>query len=260
MKKIKKKKRKFNPKKFIKNWSIILGVIFVIVMLTSKKEDNKTEKQTQETVATAEDNNNNVLTVELENPEVNNQNADWNLILVNKDHKIPEDYKVELQSVETKHKVDSRIVESLEKMLEDARKQGLKPLICSSYRTTEAQTMLFQQKRNQFMKLGSNQEEAEEKASYWVTLPRTSEHEIGLAVDIVSLDYQVLDQKQESTPLQKWLIEHCAEYGFILRYPTHKNEITKVNYEPWHYRYVGVEVAREIQEKGICLEEYLNIM
>lgn len=258
MKKIKRKKRKFNPKKFIKNWSIILGVVLVIVMLTNQKKDNQLEKQTQETGATVEGNN--VLTVELENPEANNQNTEWNLILVNKDHKIPENYQFELQSVETKHKVDSRIVEPLEQMLSDARKQGLKPLVCSSYRTSQAQTILFEQKRNQFMKLGSNQAEAEEKASYWVTLPRTSEHEIGLAVDIVSLDYQVLDQKQESTPLQKWLIEHCAEYGFILRYPTHKNEITKVNYEPWHYRYVGVEVAREIQEKGLCLEEYLNVM
>ncbi len=114
MKKVKKKKRKFNPKKFIKTWSIIIGVILIVVMLTNQKKD-KQEEKTQETIATVEDNNNKVLTVELENPETSNQKTDWNLILINKDHKIPENYEFELQDIETKHKVDTRIVEPLKR-------------------------------------------------------------------------------------------------------------------------------------------------
>ena len=85
-----------------------------------------------------------------------------------------------------------------------------------------------------------------------------SEHELGLAVDIVSAEYQILEEEQENTPEQQWLMEHCQEYGFILRYPEYKQDLTGVGYEPWHYRYVGVEAAREIMAQGICLEEYLS--
>ena len=87
--------------------------------------------------------------------------------------------------------------------------------------------------------------------------PGTSEHQAGLAVDIVSVEYQVLDEGQEDTPLQQWLMAHCWEYGFILRYPTDKSDLTGVGYEPWHYRYVGEEAAKAVTEQGICLEEYL---
>ena len=93
----------------------------------------------------------------------------------------------------------------------------------------------------------------------WVARPGTSEHQTGLAVDIVDTSYQILDEGQENTPVQQWLMAHCAEYGFILRYPTDKSEITGVGYEPWHYRYVGVEAAREIMANGLCLEEYLAL-
>ncbi|MCI8383288.1 MAG: M15 family metallopeptidase [Clostridia bacterium] len=83
---------------------------------------------------------------------------------------------------------------------------------------------------------------------------------MGLAVDIVSDRYQTLDKKQENTPVQKWLMEHCVDYGFILRYPTYKKDTTKINYEPWHYRYVGVENAKFMQEKNFCLEEYIEYL
>ena len=89
--------------------------------------------------------------------------------------------------------------------------------------------------------------------------PGTSEHQAGLAVDIVDRSYQVLDHRQETTAVQQWLMAHCAEYGFILRYPSDKSELTGVGYEPWHYRYVGTEAAQAIMERGICLEEYLEI-
>ena len=96
------------------------------------------------------------------------------------------------------------------------------------------------------------------EAATVVAKPGTSEHQIGLALDIVSYDYQELDDEQMNTPEQKWLMEHCWEYGFILRYPQDKAAITGIIYEQWHYRYVGKEAAKEIYEQDLTLEEYLQ--
>ena len=109
------------------------------------------------------------------------------------------------------------------------------------------------------MDQGDLREEAEKQAAIWVAPPGTSEHQLGLAVDIVAESYQLLDRHQEKTAEQQWLMEHCSEYGFILRYPTDKSEMTGIGYEPWHYRYVGREAAEEIMRRGICLEEYLDL-
>jgi len=182
----------------------------------------------------------------------------WNLLLVNSTHFLPENFKVELTKVNDSHCVDSRIYDDLTKMLNDAKAIGLSPIICSSYRTMEKQTSLFNNEVSSYISSGCSQQEAEKEAGRWVAIPGTSEHQTGLAVDIVASSYQILDKKQEQTAEQKWLMEHCAEYGFILRYPTDKSEITKIGYEPWHYRYVGKDIAKEIMEKGICLEEYLE--
>ena len=89
--------------------------------------------------------------------------------------------------------------------------------------------------------------------------PKTSEHQLGFAVDIVSINNQRLDHSQEKTAEQQWLIQNSWRYGFILRYPTRKNDITKVGYEPWHYRYVGKKHAKKINELGVCLEEYVKM-
>lgn len=93
-----------------------------------------------------------------------------------------------------------------------------------------------------------------------MAVPGTSEHQTGLAVDLVASSYQVLDRKQEQTAEQKWLMEHCWEYGFILRYPSDKSAVTGIGYEPWHYRYVGRETSKAIQDSGLCLEEYLTAL
>lgn len=181
----------------------------------------------------------------------------WNLILVNGDHPLPEDFQVpELTQLANGHAFDSRAYEALQNMLEAARADGLHPLICSSFRTWEKQNSLFTRKVNRYLEQGYSLQEAETMAAHWVARPGTSEHQTGLAVDIVDISYQLLDEQQEQTPVQRWLMEHCAEYGFILRYPKDKSDLTGVGYEPWHYRYVGEEAAREIMEQGICLEEY----
>ena len=91
-----------------------------------------------------------------------------------------------------------------------------------------------------------------------VALPGTSEHGLGLALDLISNQYSELDEKQAETKEAKWLEENCYKYGFILRYPPEKTAETGIIYEPWHYRYVGQEAAKEIMESGVTLEEYLE--
>ena len=125
--------------------------------------------------------------------------------------------------------------------------------------------VLYQQQREVFnttmqdwIVQGYGPMDAYDETKKSVAVPGTSEHATGLAVDIIASDYEELDEAQGDTPEQKWLMEHWAEYGFILRYPPEKADVTGIIYEPWHYRYVGKEAAKEITEKGLTLEEYLE--
>ena len=182
---------------------------------------------------------------------------DWQLLLVNPWNEMPEDYEVTLKALPDGQKVDERAYDDLNAMLEACRDAGLRPKICSSYRTQAKQTYLYNNKITRLRNAGYSKAAALEEAGRWVARPGTSEHQLGLALDIVSSSYQALTKKQEKTAEQKWLMEHCWEYGFILRYPSDKSEITGIGYEPWHYRYVGREVALAVRESGLCFEEYL---
>ena len=187
------------------------------------------------------------------------QEADWNLLLVNPWNTLPEDFSVELVTLASCGlKVDKRIRTDLNEMFSACQAAGLRPLICSAYRTQAVQTRLYNNKISRLRAAGYSRESAVEEAGRWVAVPGTSEHQTGLALDIVSSSYQALTKKQETTAEQKWLMEHCWEYGFILRYPSDKSEITGINYEPWHYRYVGKEAALAMRDSGQCLEEYLE--
>lgn len=188
----------------------------------------------------------------------NSVNDDELLTLVNYENTIPENWKVDLIHLNNGQSVDRRIYKDLIDMLQAAKKEGLNPLICSSYRTYEKQEDLYQNKVKKYLNQGYSKTEALDKAAFWVARPQTSEHQLGLAVDIVSLKNQRLDHQQENTAEQHWLIQNSWKYGFILRYPTNKNNITKVGYEPWHYRYVGKVHAKKIKELGVCLEEYIE--
>lgn len=182
---------------------------------------------------------------------------DWQLLLVNAWHKLPEDYHVELKTLANGLQVDARIYDDLNAMLTNCREAGLEPIVCSAYRTEDTQTRLYRNKVSRLLSAGWSRDTVEQEAARWVAPPGTSEHQTGLALDIVSADYQLLDEQQAQTPEQQWLMAHCWEYGFVLRYPTDKCAVTGIGYEPWHYRYVGKEAAREMQQKGLCLEEYL---
>lgn len=185
------------------------------------------------------------------------EDAPWNLILVNRWNPLPEDHSITTTQLRNGQAVDERCYDDLQAMLDACRADGLSPVVCSSYRTWEKQETLYNNLVNKLIAQGYSEGDAKEAAGKEIAVPGTSEHQSGLAVDIVDLSYQILDSAQEDTPVQKWLIEHCWEYGFILRYPNGKSELTGIIYEPWHYRYVGKEAAKEITEAGLCLEEYL---
>lgn len=180
------------------------------------------------------------------------------LVLVNPWNAIDEDYTPELSTVEDGYRVDRRCADALTKMLFDCREAGHFPVICSAYRTQEYQQELFDKKIQRIVATGVSRADAPAIAARSVAVPGTSEHQLGLAVDLIDYFYTNLDEGQERTGTQKWLMEHCADYGFILRYPNGSSEITGIIYEPWHYRYVGKTVAREITDAGITFEEYLQ--
>ena len=182
----------------------------------------------------------------------------WNLILVNPWNPLPENYSFTKKELSNGHAVDERCYPDLQAMMDACRAAGNSPVICSSYRSYEKQQSLYQNKVNRLAAQGYSQEKAREEAAKAVALPGTSEHQLGLAVDIVDIANQNLDSSQENTAVQQWLMEYSWEYGFILRYPNDKSDITGIIYEPWHYRYVGKEAAAEIYQQGLCLEEYLE--
>ena len=183
------------------------------------------------------------------------------LILVNPWNPVPEDYETELSwvsSYDRSFQVDARCAEELMQMLEDCQAAGNHPYICSAHREHAYQEMLFSNKIDRLLGEGVWPSEVREVAAQSVALPGTSEHELGLAVDIIDLYYPYLNQEQEKTETQKWLMENCWKYGFILRYPNGTSDITGIIYEPWHYRYVG-PFAQEITQRGITLEEYIQL-
>ena len=181
----------------------------------------------------------------------------WKLVLVNPWNPLPENYTVQTVTLQNGLQVDERCYPDLQAMMDACRADGLTPVICSAYRTQEVQESLYQQEVGRYLDKGYDQDAAEAEAGKSVAVPGTSEHQLGLAVDIVDIDHQLLDESQENTEVQKWLMAHSWEYGFILRYPTGKSEITGIIYEPWHYRYVGRDDAKQIHALGVCLEEYL---
>ena len=180
------------------------------------------------------------------------------LTLVNPWNKLPEDWTVDLVTLSDGHKVDSRCYEALQEMMDACRAAGNSPLICAAYRTEETQQGLYDNKVQRLRDSGMSEEEAKAEAAKTVALPGTSEHQLGLAVDLVDANMQDLTSAQESTETQKWLMANSWRYGFIHRYPNGKTDITGIIYEPWHYRYVGKDAAQEIFNRDITLEEYLG--
>lgn len=180
------------------------------------------------------------------------QAEEWNLVLVNSKNSLPENYDIELTKLSNGVCVDERIYPPLQQMFDDARSQGVNPTVREGFRTRDDQKEIMKNRINKYISEGYSKSEAKRKAGEEVALPGTSEHELGLAVDINA------GEGSSSEQVYSWLSENAHKYGFILRYPSGKEEITGIEYEPWHYRYVGKEAAKEINKKQITLEEYLK--
>ena len=176
---------------------------------------------------------------------------DWKLLLVNADHPLPEGFTVTLKQLRNGQAVDERIYPELQQMFDDARKAGIYPLINESFRTAERQQEILDKYIAKYKAEGLSQEAAEAKALTVVAVPGTSEHQLGLALDIIA------EYDSDNTATWNWLRDNSWRYGFILRYPADKEAVTGITYEAWHFRYVGVPTAQEITESGLCLEEYL---
>lgn len=179
--------------------------------------------------------------------------GEWNLILVNKNHKIPYNYSPELIELSNGEKVDARIYPDLQKMFDDARAAGLQLFVRDGYRTGDEQKAIMNDKIAAYETEGYSKKEAKALAKTYVAEPGTSEHELGLSVDI-----NAESSAASQDAVYEWLDENAYKYGFIKRYPADKTDITGIDNEPWHYRYVGYEAAKEMKEQNLCLEEYLK--
>jgi D-alanyl-D-alanine carboxypeptidase len=185
--------------------------------------------------------------------------ADPLLVLVNKEVALGEDYDADLRSIcNGRLKASGALYEDLCAMLSDAGNAGYEYWIASAYRSRERQQELVDEDVEALMQKGYSYEDALAE-TYRETMPAGhSEHETGLALDILCSGNTDMDVSQADEPGNKWLLEHCSEYGFILRYPAAKEAVTGIAYEPWHFRYVGKEAAQYIMERGMVLEEYVS--
>lgn len=257
-------KRRKNKRKKLVRYFILFAIVLLSIVAIYQGDfmgvinnkiigdisNNKTEEVTATVTPTAADTH-----VVKTNDDINEkkQDLDWKLILVNAWNAMPDNYTVNLMTLQNDYQVDERIYPELQKMFDDARNEGIYPLIVSAYRTKAKQQSLYNDKVNEYVGQGYKRKEAENLANGWVALPGYSEHQVGLALDINAEADKCTDEKVYS-----WLNKNSYKYGFIMRYPPQKSNITGSNYEPWHYRYVGKEAAQAIYQQGICLEEYLK--
>lgn len=188
-----------------------------------------------------------------ENPKEATLENGWELILVNDDNCVPEYYKPHLITLSNGEQIDERIYPDLQKMFDDMRTLGHRPMVVSGYRSAEEQESILNNKVQEYINQGYMKIVAEEMALQWVAQPGTSEHQLGIAVDI-NPDYAVT----KGWGFYEWLLSNAHKYGFINRYPADKVEITGISNERWHYRYVGKEVAEIMYEENLCLEEYIE--
>lgn len=191
--------------------------------------------------------------------------TDFNLILLGpqEENKIETELSFEKTKFDTQY-VDSRAASAYEAMCNAALEEGITLYLRSGYRSIETQRTNYNASIQRNMDAGYSEAEAIEMTNMYYTVPGHSEHHTGLAFDIITPEYHneiyTLDDRFADTAAYVWLREHASEYGFILRYPKEKEELTQIAFEPWHYRYVGVEHAKYIEENGLCLEEYIDLL
>ena len=229
---------------------LLAAALYLVLLMPQNARDEQGRMQQPAETAVEE-------TAEVEISEQQKKETDlpdididsWEYVLVNAEHSIGE-YAPELGEFEGQ-KLDQRILEPMQSFVAGARAEGLSVFLSSGYRGYEEQQYLFNRKVEQY---------GEEQAATIVSRPGTSEHQTGLACDITDEYYELKNESLENTALYQWMSRHCQEYGFIVRYPKDKEEITGIIYEPWHFRYVGVEAATYMVEHNLCLEEFVAWM
>lgn len=192
-------------------------------------------------------------TLKTDETDIMNPLEDWRLVLVNEWQALPDDYQVELSELRNDFYVDERIYEDLQALFDDARTVGIYPLIVSAYRNPEEQQQIIDERVNGYVAQGLTWEDALAETMRTVAAPGYSEHETGLAIDINA-------ENEADQAVYDWLAVNAHFYGFIVRYPENKVEETGIDYEPWHFRYVGVEHATYIYEHDLSLEAYIEML
>lgn len=255
---------------------VLLAIAFVATKLLHKSDyddDGITQQDGSQTVSSVTDQgaasetqtSDAVITESTakEEPDVNIDNA-WAMFLVNNNNPLPDNYDdvIKTSLVYSSYRdyyMDSRMASYMTSMIDDAKADGIDLMVVSAYRTSAYQQQNFDSSLNDRINSGMTYEDAYKDTAASVAFPGKSEHNAGLAADIMSEEYTSMDDDGfKNTEAFKWLDEHAAEYGFILRYPENKSEYTGIIYEPWHYRFVGVYYANEIKNSGYCLEEYFE--
>lgn len=217
----------------------------------------------QEAVEKTEDTKDNMVS-KIETKDIYPGKAtDWDLILVNKDNKIEKE-PTNLKELPNGEKIDSRIFHAFNDLVDAASKEGYKIVTISGYRSVAEQTAIVNRDIASYKAQGLSDEEAKKKAMEYLTEPGLSEHHTGLAIDILEQEWynqgNMLEGEFGDTPAGKWIEEHSCDYGFIVRYEKGKENITGINYEPWHIRYVGKANALYMKKHNLSLEEYVEMI
>ena len=262
-------KQKLNKKKV---FMVIAIPLLIIIFINSKKDKNieVSGKGTdvKETQSTNENNITNNTNIPTQTTDANTNSTqttnkveitDWRLRLANYDNLLPEDFEVELANIDNSKdskQFDARAIKYLRDMLNAMKKDGNTKIWCqSTYRSVKRQKELYDASVQKYLKQGKTQEEADKLTLEYINRPGGSDHNLGLAVD-----FNYVDNSFAKTSEYKWLLKNAENYGFVLRYPEDKEDKTKIAYESWHWRYVGEENAKRMNELNMCLEEYVEYL
>lgn len=249
------KKKKLNKRKVILTVVIVLLPIVLINKIAKSNETVETSAG-ESTINTNSVTETNQIEGEQPDKKTKKEITDWNLKLANYENILPEDFTVDVANIDETRQFDARAIQYLNQMMNDMRKDGITNVwIQSAYRSVARQKELYDNSIQKYLKQGKTQEEAEKLTNEYINKPGSSDHNLGLAVDFndVSNDFEELKGF-------KWLQENAENYGFVLRYPKDKEDITKIAYESWHWRYVGEEHAKKMNELNMCLEEYVEYL
>lgn len=247
--------KKINKKKVITVFAIFIIIIILIIKSTQKEKIVETSIDQNIAEQNEIEPNTTEVNIEIEQPK-KKEITDWRLKLANYENILPEDFEVQVSNIDETRQFDTRAIDDLKNMMNDMRKDGIANIwIQSAYRSVARQKELYDNSIKKYLQQGKTQEEAEKLTDEYINKPGSSDHNLALAVD-----FNYVDNKFENLDGFKWLKKNAEKYGFILRYPKDKEDITKISYESWHWRYVGKEHAQKMNEMNMCLEEYIEYL